>query len=145
MEKHLIQAAQRGNAEAQFNLGTMYENGLGDSRYIAEGNRPEAVRWLLAAAEQGLPRAQIKLAEMYAGESDTPESSVKACGWLLLATKSLHGAQLQNAQAAYRRVSASLTPAEVEQARSFAQGWAASRLTGAAMPDRQEGFGGASA
>src|SRR6267142_6743786 len=64
MKKHLLEAAERGDAEAQFNLGVIYENGLNDSRYAAEGNRPEAVRWLLAAAEQGLPRAQIKLAEI---------------------------------------------------------------------------------
>ena len=69
MKKHLLQAAERGDAEAQFNLGIIYENGLDDSRYAAEGNRPEAVRWLLAAAEQGLPRAQIKLAEIYAGRA----------------------------------------------------------------------------
>ena len=81
MKKHLLEAAERGDAEAQFNLGVIYENGLNDSRYAAEGNRPEAVRWLLAAAEQGLPRAQIKLAEIYAGEPDMPESSVRACGW----------------------------------------------------------------
>lgn len=139
MEKHLLQAAGRGDAEAQFNLGIMYENGLGDRSYTAEGSRPEAIRWLLAAAEQGLPRAQIKLAEMYAGEPDTPESSVKACGWLLLAAKCLHGAQLQSAQSTYRRVSASLTSAEVERARSFAQGWVASQPASAAEPDRQEG------
>jgi len=70
MKKHLLEAAERGDAEAQFNLGVIYENGLNDSRYAAEGNRPEAVRWLLAAAEQGLPRAQIKLAEIYADEPD---------------------------------------------------------------------------
>jgi TPR repeat protein len=64
MKKHWLQAAERGDAEAQFNLGTMYENGLNDSRYAVEGNRPEAVWRLLAAAEQGLPRAQIKLAEI---------------------------------------------------------------------------------
>ena len=57
MKKHLLEAAERGDAEAQFNLGVIYENGLNDSRYAAEGNRPEAVRWLLAAAEQGLPRS----------------------------------------------------------------------------------------
>jgi TPR repeat protein len=56
------------------------------------------MRWLLAAAEQGLPRAQIKLAEIYAGEPEIPENSVKACGWYLLATASLRGAHLQNAQ-----------------------------------------------
>ena len=53
MKKHLLEAAERGDAEAQFNLGIIYENGLNDSRYAAEGNRPEAVRWMLAAAEQG--------------------------------------------------------------------------------------------
>jgi TPR repeat protein len=140
MEKHLLQAAERGDAEAQFNLGIMYENGLGDSRYIAEGNRSEAVRWLLAAAEQGLPRAQIKLAEIYAGEPDAPESSVRACGWLLLATRSLHGAHLQRAQSAYRRVSSGLTPAEIEQARCFAQSWTPSRPIGAARLDLRESF-----
>ena len=145
MKKHLLQAAERGDAEAQFNLGVMHENGSDDSRYAVEGNRPEAIRWLLAAAEQGLPRAQIKLAEMYAGEPDTPESSVKACGWLLLAAKSLCGAHLQSAQATYRRVSASLTPAEIDQARGFAEGWAASQPTSSATLDRQEGSEGASA
>ena len=73
MEKHLLQAAERGDAEAQFNLAVIYENGLDDSRYAVEGSRPEAVRWFLAAAEQGLPRAQLKLAEIYAAEPDTPE------------------------------------------------------------------------
>src|SRR5271168_283824 len=95
--KHLLEAAKRGNAEAQFNLGIIYENGLNDSRYLVEGNRAEAVRWLLAAAEQGLPRAQIKLAEMYADEPEMPDSAVRACGWILLATASLRGAHLQSA------------------------------------------------
>ena len=54
MKQQLIQAAERGNAEAQFNLAIMYENGLVDSRYVAEGNHLEAMRWLLAAAEQSL-------------------------------------------------------------------------------------------
>ena len=39
MKKHLLEAAERGDAEAQFNLGVIYENGLNDSRYAAEGNR----------------------------------------------------------------------------------------------------------
>ena len=79
MKNHLLEAAERGDAEAQFNLGVIYENGLNDSRYAAEGNRPEAVRWLLAAAEQGLPRAQIKLAEIYADEPDMRSTHPSSC------------------------------------------------------------------
>ena len=123
MKKHLLQAAERGDAEAQFNLGIMYENGLNDSRYAVEGDRPEAVRWLLAAAEQGLPRAQIKLAEIYAAEPEMSENVVKACEWYLLATKSLRGAHLQKAQSAYQRASFRLTSSQTAEVEHFAQGW----------------------
>jgi TPR repeat protein len=138
MKKHLLQAAERGDAEAQFNLGIMYENGLDDSRYGAEGNRPEAVRWLLAAAEQGLPRAQIKLAEIYDGEPEIPENSVKACGWYLLATASLRGAHLEKAQSAYQRASFRLTPSQTAEVAHFAQGWKPKAPTIAAMSNQPE-------
>lgn len=136
MEKHLLEAAEQGDAEAQFNLGIIYENGLNDNRYVVEGSRPEAVRWLLAAAEQGLPRAQVKLAEMYAGEPDIPESSVKACGWYLLAMTSLRGAHLQKAQSAYERVSFGLSPAQMAEVRRFAQGWKPKATTIAAVSNQ---------
>ena len=109
MMKHLLEAAEGGDAESQFNLGIIYENGLNDSRYAVEGSRPQAMRWFLAAAERGLARAQLKLAEMHAAEPDIPESSVTACGWYLLATTSLRGAHLQKAQSAYQRASFRLT------------------------------------
>ena len=125
MKSHLIEAAERGDAEAQFNLGIMYENGLLDTRYVVEGNRGEALRWLLAAAEQGLPRAQIKLAELYAGDPELPEGSVKACGWYLLAAEALQGAHREKALSAYRRASSRLTPPQIAEVESFAEGWAA--------------------
>jgi len=145
MEKHLLEAAERGDAAAQFNLGILYENGLSDSRYVAEGNRPEAVRWVLAAAEQGLPRAQLKLAAMYADEPDMPDSTIRACGWILLAIASLRGAHLESARSAYRRACVGLTPAEIEQARSFARRWRPSQRTGAALAEPQKSPEGASA
>jgi TPR repeat protein len=123
MKKHLLQAAERGDAEAQFNLGVMYENGLDDDRYAVEGSRPEAVRWLRAAADQGLLRAQIKLAEIYAADPYLPGSSVKACGWFLLATKSSRGAHLEKAQSGYDRVAYGLTQDEIATATRFAQDW----------------------
>lgn len=123
MKNHLLQAAERGDAEAQFNLAMIYENGLDDSRYAAEGNRPEAMRWFRAAADQGLARAQLKLAEICAGEPERPESSVEACGWYLLATASLRGAPLQNAQSAYQRVALRLTKDQSAEVSRFAQSW----------------------
>ena len=125
MKKHLIQAAERGDAEAQFNLAIMYENGLVDSRYVAEGNHLEAVRWLLAAAEQGLGRAQVKLAEVYAIEPDTPDNSVKACEWYLLAARTLRGVHLQTAQSAYQRAAICLTPVQTAEVMRFVQNWKA--------------------
>jgi TPR repeat protein len=139
MKKHLLQAAERGDAEAQFNLAIMYENGSEESRYAGDGrNRPEAVRWLLAAAEQGLPRAQIKLAEIFAGEPEIPGNSVKACGWYLLATTSLRGAHLQRAQSAYQRASFHLTPSQIAEVRRFAQSWKRKAPTIAALSDQPE-------
>jgi len=125
MLKHLIEAAERGDAEAQFNLAVMYENELLDSRYVPEGSRSEATRWLLAAAEQGLARAQVKLAEMYDGEADRLDGSVKACEWYLLAARGLRGAQLQKAQSAHQRAAKGLTPAQAAEVSQFVQGWTA--------------------
>jgi Sel1 repeat-containing protein len=138
MMKHLLQAAEGGDAASQFNLGIIYENGLDDSRYAVEGSRPQAMRWFLAAAEQGLPRAQLKLAEMHAAEPDIPESSVTACGWHLLAMTSLRGAHLQMAQSAYQRVSFRLTPSQTAAVRHFAQSWKPKAATVGAMSDQPE-------
>jgi len=145
MEKHLLQAAERGDAEAQFNLGIMYENGLDDSRYVVEGSRPEALRWLLAAAEQGLPRAQIKLAEIYAGEPDDVGGSVRACGWYLLASAGLRGAQLQKAQSGYERASLHLTLAQITRARQFAESWEPTRPPLTALSEPHTNSNGESA
>jgi TPR repeat protein len=133
MQKHLIQAAERGDAEAQFNLAIMYQNGVLDSRYVAEGSRPEAERWLLAAAEQGLARAQVKLAEIYAAESDRPDGALEACKWYLLATRELRGGHLQEAQSAYQRVASCLTPTQTAEVNRLVQDW---KPKGAPMSDQ---------
>ena len=136
MKEQLIQAAERGNAEAQFNLAIMYENGLVDSRYVVEGNHSEAMKWLLAAAEQGLPRAQMKLAEMYGEE---PDGSVQACEWYLLAAKGLRGAQLQKVQSAYERASVGLTPVQNAEVDCFVRDWAPTLPATTAIPERATG------
>ncbi len=136
MKQQLLQAAERGNAEAQFNLAIMYENGLVDSRYVAEGNHAEAMRWLLAAAEQGLARAQIKLAELYGAE---PGGSVQACEWYLLAAKGLSGAPLQEVQSAYGRACLGLTSDQTAEVGRFVQDWAPKLSAIPALPQRGVG------
>ena len=60
----LRSAAEQGDAEAQFNLGLMYEQGQGIPQDYAE-----ALRWYRLAAGQGYAAAQSVLGTMY---HDTP-------------------------------------------------------------------------
>ncbi|NDH33360.1 MAG: sel1 repeat family protein, partial [Betaproteobacteria bacterium] len=53
-------AAHQGAAQAQHNLGVMYDKGEG----VAQDYK-EAVRWYLLAAKQGDPDAQYNLALKY--------------------------------------------------------------------------------
>ncbi len=123
MQKHLIQAAERGDAEAQFNLAIMHENGLLDSRYVAEGSRSEAIRWLLAAAEQGLARAQVKLAEIYAAEPDRPNGPSEAGKWYQLAIRELRGGHRQKAQVAYDKLASGLSPSQTAEVGQLVRDW----------------------
>ncbi len=123
VEKRLLQAAEAGDAHAQCNLGFLHDNGLDDNGYVVAGNRPQALRWLLAAAEQGLPRAQAKLAELYADAPDSLGSHATACGWFLLAALGLRGVHLHRARSGYARIAPHLTPEQIAQARRFARDW----------------------
>ena len=60
--------AERGNAEAQYELGLMYDTGDG----VAEDNR-EAVKWYGLAAEQGDAEAQFELGWMYVNDEGVNE------------------------------------------------------------------------
>ena len=123
LEKRLLLAAEAGDASSQCNLGILFANGLDDNGYAIDGNRPHAVRWLLAAAEQGLPRAQLKLAEVYAEAADTSRSHAAACGWFLLAALGLQGAHLHQARSGYERVASHLTPGQIAKAKRFVRNW----------------------
>jgi TPR repeat protein len=79
--------------------------------------RRRTVRWLLAAAEQGLPHAQAKLAEAYAEGPDVSGRDATACGWFLLAAMSLRGIHRHRAQTEYERIASHLTPAQIATAR----------------------------
>lgn len=116
-------AAESGEAEAQFNLGVFCERGLDDNGYAVEGDRVAAIRWLLAAAEQGLPRAQSRLAALYATGPNASGNYVNACAWFLLASANSHGIHREQARDGYQRIAARLTQAQRARAKHLARLW----------------------
>jgi TPR repeat protein len=100
--------AGQGDADAQYNLGVMHENGQGvpanraeaalwyrkaadqghvaaqtslGRHYDAAEDYSEAVRWYRKAADQGYPRAQFALGAMYETGKGVPQSSAEAVRW----------------------------------------------------------------
>lgn len=70
-------AAKRGNADAQYALGIMYENGQGVPR-----NYATATAWYTKAAEQGDADAQSKLGLAYLNGHGAPRDYAEAAAWL---------------------------------------------------------------
>ncbi len=121
--KRLLVAAEKGDAGAQFNLGVLLSSRQGDNGRSIGGNRREAIRWLRVAARQGLPRAQVKLAEIYADGIGSPRDYARAAIWFLLAATTLSGAHREQAQSGYDRIAAHLSPADVARAKRVARTW----------------------
>ncbi|GAA4011194.1 tetratricopeptide repeat protein [Actimicrobium antarcticum] len=72
--------AQRGNADASFNLGILSEDGLGEPQSM-----PEALRHYEQAAEAGSPRAQYRLGLLYSAGVKIPKDDARADRWLTAA------------------------------------------------------------
>jgi TPR repeat protein len=83
--------AHGGHRDAQFNLGLLYENGLG---VAADGG--EAARWYRRAAEQDDRQAQAYLAEMYAKGLGIPRDDIEALRWYRRAAERGHAASQYN-------------------------------------------------
>jgi hypothetical protein len=85
----LLPLAQAGHAEAQYRLAIMAQNGLGQAV-----NMTDAVRWMQAAAEQGLDLAQHGLGFMYFTGEGLKQDYSQALHWFhLAASQDLAGAQ----------------------------------------------------
>ncbi len=68
--------AERGDADAQYNLGRLYAKGLG-----VKDDYKEATRWYRQAADQGHARAQVALGEHYAAGQGVPQDNAEAVKW----------------------------------------------------------------
>ena len=68
--------AEKGDADAQYNLGTIYDDAHGVPQ-----DYTEAVKWYQLSAEQGLAAAQDKLGFMYAFAKGVPQDYAAAAKW----------------------------------------------------------------
>ena len=73
---HWQRMAENGSANAQYNLGAMYDNGDG----VPEDDA-EAVKWYHQAADQGHVNAQFNLGVMYANGEGVVKNAAEAATW----------------------------------------------------------------
>lgn len=74
--KEFLAAANEGHSDSQFNIGLMYEQGIG------VGKDPEkAIYWYGKSAAQGNSNAQYNLAVLYENGIGTPKDYAKANSW----------------------------------------------------------------
>ena len=72
----LTPLAEQGEAEAQFRLGVMFQNGLG-----VVANELRAQEWMRQGAEQDHPLAQHGLGVMYLYGEGVPQDDTQALYW----------------------------------------------------------------
>ncbi|TAH01778.1 MAG: sel1 repeat family protein, partial [Sphingobacteriales bacterium] len=87
----LSKAAEQGYARAQYNLGLMYEEGIGVLQ-----DKKEAISWYFKAAEQGVADAQYNLGIMYTKGEGVLQDKKEAVNWYRKA------AEQGNAKAQYK-------------------------------------------
>jgi TPR repeat protein len=79
--KEFTAAAEAGNAQAQYLVGSMYDNGQGTA-----ANDTEAVKWYSRAAHQGFVTAQYNLGMMLVhGEGIEKPDYMQAYAWFSIA------------------------------------------------------------
>ena len=103
--------AEKGDPEAQSNLGACYGHGAGVTKdYV------EAVKWYRRAAEQNHTRAQYNLGVSYHLGQGVPNDDVEAYAWSKLAARAASSAAANCAD-----LEKSMSPQQVAAAKKRAQ------------------------
>ena len=105
-------SAEKGDPEAQFSLGRMYNQGEGVRR-----SHREAAKWFRRAADRGHPAAQLHLGVLYATGNGVIQDYVLAHKWFNLA--SANGEK--GAAQARERVVETMTSPQVAEAQRLAR------------------------
>lgn len=109
-----LQAADKGHAEAQFNLARLYASGEGVKK-----DEEQAARWVSASASQGYAPALANFGERCAIGRGVQQNDKRAYFWLTLAF--LHGDK--SVEKVRTAEAAKLEPADVTAEDRAAQNW----------------------
>jgi Sel1 repeat-containing protein len=109
-------AAAQGNADAQFQLGTVYLKGTGVPQSEAL-----AFQWFMRAANKGHADAQLALSGMFANGQGVPRHDVLAYKWAALAESNASAADVrQRASEMVNLLARRMPEAELAEARRLA-------------------------
>jgi TPR repeat protein len=110
--------AEAGDADAQNNLGFMYDFGEGVPQ-----NYAEAARWFRLAADQGHADAQGMLGVLYNTGRGVPQDNVQAHMWYNLVAARNTGWRREQAVEARDLIADELTPDDLNEAQRLAREW----------------------
>ena len=111
--------AKQGVADAQYNLGVMYGEGLGVPQDYAK-----AVGWWRKAAEQGHATAQYNLGVAYHNGEGVPQNYAQAHMWHNLAASRFPPGEDRDKVVKNRdHVAKRMTPAQISEAQKLAREW----------------------
>ncbi len=83
--------AEKGDPEAQFRLGALYDEGIG-----VKADEKEAIRWWRKAGDEGYADAEFNLGNLYADGAGVATDYAEAAKWFRMAAdRNMRAAQFQ--------------------------------------------------
>ena len=119
LRERLLERAQQGDAEAQFDLAKNYETG----RIGLPKDFVQAEHWYRAAAAQGEPFAQASLGIMFNFGKGVRPDYVQAYMWYEIAIAHSSGGDRDTIVEMRDNVAQQMTPAQIAEGRRLAGQW----------------------
>ena len=104
-------SADQGQAMGQYNLGSMYDHGIGVSQ-----DYKEAVKWYRMSADQGEALAQYNLGVLYYNATGVPQDYKEAYAWWSVAKGNGH----ERSETNLGLVTQKMTKEQIADAKSLA-------------------------
>ncbi len=111
----LVEQAEKGDAEAQSNLGAMYYDGNGVTQDFAK-----ALEWHTKAADQGDTNSQFALAKMYFFGRGAPKNNVLAHMWFTIVLSGTDRDLASAVPESLQMVAKKMSPDDIKQAQALA-------------------------